>query len=39
MGIQLEPGDSIGLNIDNFNRLYAAAEISGDELLLMGVAT
>ncbi len=37
VGMQLEPGDAQSMDIDNFNRIYAFAAISGDEVLVIGV--
>ena len=38
VGMQLEPGDAVSMDIDNVNRLYAFAEVSGDVVLIAGVA-
>lgn len=36
-GMQLEPSEAISLDVDNPNRGYAFAEVSGDEVLIIGV--
>jgi len=38
VGMQLQPGDGVSMDIDNINRLYAFAEVSGDVVLTAGVA-
>ncbi len=37
LGMVLEPGDSMPIPVDNFNRIYACAVISGDRLAYVGV--
>ncbi len=38
VGMQLDASEAINVDIDNFNRMYAFASYSGDQVLVIGVA-
>jgi len=38
VGMQLDSSEAINVDIDNFNRMYAFASWSGDQVLVIGVA-